>query len=199
MSTVNSVIIFDWDDTLFPNCYYNEQGYTLEHNFAREEIFSKLEEVVISLVKKALILSQVYIITASTPTWVWETSLRFYPELCKYLLCIPVISVNEVAKQEPHNNHLWKVNAFFQFTHYKNILSIGDGIAEKIALLSLPIEQKKHIEMIEDPPAELLLTEIDLLNKCIETLYEYPGSLNLSLQKNGSGIYQPATEISEEK
>lgn len=114
------IIIFDWDDTLFPTTALNDQGLnpgSLEgvrfapFNKAWDESVSRLQSGVARLLKTALDLAQdrgqVYIVTNSCEGWVEACTERYFPEAFPFLARVRVVSArkhfsdHQIHKQQP--------------------------------------------------------------------------------------------------
>ena len=82
----NSLIIFDWDDTLFPTSFLAKNGYFSENIFLSEKdekIRKKLEileKSVLQLINISLSKGKIFIITNASEGWVEYTSSKYYPK-----------------------------------------------------------------------------------------------------------------------
>jgi hypothetical protein len=126
----NSLIIFDWDDTLFPTSFLARNGYFSEQNIystEKDEKFikkiEKLEQSVIDLINISLTKGEVYIITNAVIGWVEYTSKQFFPNFYKILDKIKIISARgEWENTFPNNIQEWKIQTF---SNLRNILIIN--------------------------------------------------------------------------
>jgi len=104
-----SIIIFDWDDTLFPTTYVRVEKHLKWHKplqqqaikpQERQMIASKLSECarhVVSLLKMADEYGKVMIVTLAKNPWVMTSCKNFYPQVGQVLeqLKIPIIYAQE--------------------------------------------------------------------------------------------------------
>ena len=92
----NSIIIFDWDDTLLPTTFLTPGG-----------IFDELTEAVEK--------GNVHIITNAGRGWVEYSAKRFYPSILPILSKIKIISARrQYEKVFPGNSRQWKIDSGFQ-------------------------------------------------------------------------------------
>jgi hypothetical protein len=179
----NSLIIFDWDDTILPTSHLTHNGY-----FSEDKIFSEadilrvkiLEESVLKLMNMAIKSGDTYIITNAAPGWVEYSSQRFYPEVFKLLKSVNIISARgQFEKLIPGNSRQWKIEAYLNMINtldvnlVMNIICLGDSIIEMEAAHILASKfchaYIKTIKFRESPkPEELgkqLVLVIDQFNK----------------------------------
>ena len=139
----NSLIIFDWDDTLFPTSFFAKNGYFSENTFLAEkedkffQRINKLEKAVIDLLNLALSKGDVYIITNAQSGWVEYSSNIFYPNLHKIMDKIKIISARgEWEDIFPNDIKQWKMKSFsnlrnnFDDKLVTNIICLGDSMLE---------------------------------------------------------------------
>jgi len=100
-----TIILFDWDDTLCPSNWIRENRPTLsffkpapsDEKFQRP--LRELQKHVEAVLKQALKLGKVIIVTNAMEPWV-ETSCRnFLPQLMPYVMDIPVIYARSIFDQ----------------------------------------------------------------------------------------------------
>lgn len=95
----NSIIIFDWDDTLFSISYLNKLG-VFHNNFSNSkqiyEKIKKLEKKVEKVLSLSIEKGHTFIITNSDEGWVQESSQIFYPEVFPLLQKISILSSREL-------------------------------------------------------------------------------------------------------
>lgn len=196
----NTVIIFDWDDTLLSSSWLAQHGLRLdEPAVVPKEYMAHLEmlqESVITLLTIALKLGQVVIITNAETGWVEMSARKFIPGVLAILSKVKVLSARSTFEAIfPDSPSDWKVQAFYQEinSHYgdlhsdtrKNVLSFGDSIHERQAIHKvtegLPHTLTKSIKFVERPTVEQLKREVDLVTTCIEELVVHEGNLDLML------------------
>ena len=175
----NSIIIFDWDDTLLCTSVLNKYGYFSEMDkYPINDLIqiSLLEAFVMELLEKSMDKGDTFIITNSEKGWVEYSCKKFFPNLFPLLSKIQVISSrNKYEKMHPYNFLMWKMEAFKYFINEynydinlpTNIISIGDSIGDIEAGRSLEDKFKiyfiKTIKFIKFPGIEELKDQLGLV------------------------------------
>lgn len=182
-----TLIIVDWDDTLLPTTWltWNKEVDLRNSNFGG---------IVRDFLKKATELGQVVIITNADPSWVYETSELYLPEILYYLRVIPICSARQFAQNSPNDMLHWKYRAFNcviqqfsnSFEGMKNIVSIGDSQWDRDALFGV-FETNKNVQIVPkavkflgSPSFEALGEEILILTSKLEEI----------VMMNGANIYE---------
>ena len=134
----NSIIIFDWDDTLLPTSFLTPGGVFNENlKLSQNEIekILKLEKAALKLLNEAVEKGNVYIITNAGNGWVEYTAKRFYPSILPILKKVKIISARrEYEKIFPRNSSQWKIEEFLNLQKnlnmklVTNIVCIGDSL-----------------------------------------------------------------------
>ena len=91
----NSIIIFDWDDTLLPTTFLTPGGIfdeDMDLNEIDSQKLLKLEELVSKILTEAVEKGNVHIITNAGRGWVEYSAKRFYPSILPILSKIKIIS-----------------------------------------------------------------------------------------------------------
>lgn len=136
--TSQSIIIFDWDDTLLCTSFLNsrEDAMNITSQIIKGQLKS-LEEAVIRLLNKALSLGNTFIITNAMKGWVEYSSNMWIPGIAQVLQRITVVSARaEYEAKYPDNYHQWKVEAFMEMTKtfdtgtITNLICLGDSMIE---------------------------------------------------------------------
>jgi len=164
-----SLIIFDWDDTLYPTTW------SLQNNTNKSN-FKKLDDVLYDLLNKCLKIASVVIITNAEREWVYN-KLEDLPNTFNLFKHIPVISARKYNTFVPTESELyeWKKEAFMRVVtseNFYNVISIGDSVYEYEALISIydyygnrmllkPISTLKWLN------CEQLIYELKLINNGI--------------------------------
>ncbi len=136
----NTLIIFDWDDTLLCTSYLTPTGVfneDFELSEKDKERITKLENYVLRILDLAISKGDTYIITNAAPGWVEYSAERFYPEVFKILNKVTIVSARgEYEKLYPGDSRQWKIQAFletkknFDTDLVANIICLGDSIIE---------------------------------------------------------------------
>ena len=133
-----SIIIFDWDDTLLCTSYLNsrEDAMNIQNKSTLEQL-AVLEHSVCRLLRSALTLGNTYVITNAMKGWVEYSSNLWIPGVLEILSEITVISArSEYESKFPGNYHQWKVEAFLEMTKLfdtgtvTNLICLGDSNIE---------------------------------------------------------------------
>lgn len=133
----NSLIIFDWDDTLFPTSnLLNRKDFNedLTGNERLSRKIKKLQINVLSILTSSLNRGHTFIITNAVRGWVESNTKRFFPSVMPLFSQIKVISAREEFERfHPCNPRMWKIKSFlnilrnFDSHRVTNILCIGDS------------------------------------------------------------------------
>ena len=112
----NTIIIFDWDDTLFCTSHFNSMGI-LNHNAPlcekEREKLKKLEKRVYQILNLSIQKGITYIITNSDEGWVEYSSKLYFPSLLPLLQKIQVVSSRKLfQKIFPNDFYRWKMETF---------------------------------------------------------------------------------------
>jgi hypothetical protein len=160
----NSIIIFDWDDTLFCTSYLeNKYNISVNENIKINENeklnLLKLEEKVFKILHLAINSGDTYIVTNSSEGWVNYVTNIFYPLVYKFLINsnkIKIISARKLYENEyPNNQSIWKLATFINISklYNKNILTnimcFGDSNLEIEAINRIsPLFKESYIKAI---------------------------------------------------
>ena len=138
--THNSLIIFDWDDTLLPTSYLTKDGPfnpNMIINEADQKKISKLEKTAYKILEMAISKGDTYIITNAGLDWVEYSAQKFYPKLHEILPKINIISARgEWEKTFPGDIRKWKIQTFLSLQErldtklVTNIICLGDSFFE---------------------------------------------------------------------
>lgn len=193
----NTIILFDWDDTLCPSFDLSERGFTLtsENKCAVTEMeLRQLEASVIALLEVAFEYGDVHIVTNAETGWVQLSANKFLPGVLPLLDRVKVISARSTYERLfPDNPFRWKYHAFkdnlaMVINHdgvKKNIMSFGDSHYEREAIRhathGLANTHTKSIKFKERPKIEQLRRQIELVTSCFQYLHNHEGDLDLQL------------------
>ncbi len=195
--THNSLIIFDWDDTLLCTTFLTPKGYfdeNIQLNDKDKQKVQKLEISVLNLLEISVSKGDVYIITNAGPGWVEFSAEKFYPNLRKVLKKIKIISARGVYEKEyPNNSRQWKIQTFLNLqkdlnTHLvTNIICCGDSVFEMEAgkILASKFQQAyiKTIKFRESPKPEELNKQLRLVVDQFNGIYSAVKNLTIRVEK----------------
>jgi len=190
----NSLIIFDWDDTLLPTSFLTPGGVFNEDitlSESEQDKMLKLEQSVLTLLNETVEKGNVYIITNAGKGWVEYSAKRFYPSIVDVLSKIKIISARgEYEKIYPGNSRQWKIQAFLNLLNYvdvklvTNIICIGDSLFEMEAgrILASKFTEAfiKTIKFREAPKLDELIKQLKLV--CIQFGAIYSSIKNLTIR-----------------
>ena len=136
----NSLIIFDWDDTLLPTSFLTPKGtFSEEVQLSPSDLekMQQIEDYVYIILKECIEKGDVYIITNAGTNWVQYSANLFYPKISELLKKIKIISARgEYEKSFPGNLRQWKIQAFLNLLKdvnnklVTNIICVGDSLFE---------------------------------------------------------------------
>ena len=195
-----TLLIFDYDDTLFPTSFLASHGYRLDGPDASPEIQQLLDEYTVTVERSLLQareLGHVVILTNAETGWIELTSQKFMPKLSELLESFPLVSAR--STYEPlgiSSPFQWKLRAFESVIHehferarsfgIRNVLSFGDSIHERDAAhqvcANLPRSVCKSIKFMERPDVAQLSKQHSLIGDCFEQIVQHQGTLDLCIQ-----------------
>jgi len=194
----NTVIIFDWDDTLLASSFLHTRGYRLDTNMPpNEEVDSNLkllESSVVNVITLALKYGEVNIITNAETGWVQLSAQKFLPGVVPLLSKVTVISARSTFEaQHPDAPLKWKFHAFqerlsplfCETKSNKHVISFGDSHVEREAVRAVTRgvvnTRTKSVKFAERPSMEQLRRQIELVTSCFQYIYTHDGDLDLML------------------
>lgn len=193
----NSIIIYDWDDTLLPTSFLTPNGVFDENMILPEsdkEKILKIEQSVFLLLTESIEKGNVYIITNAGKGWVEYSANRFYPSIVELLPKIEIISARgEYEKLYPGNSRQWKIQAFLNLLKnvniklVTNIICIGDSLFEMEAgrILASKFTEAfiKTIKFREAPKLDELIKQLKLVCLQFGAIYSSIKNLTIRVEK----------------
>ena len=193
----NSLIIFDWDDTLLPTSFLTPNGTFSENIQLSPNDVEKMKEIeknVYKILNESIEKGNVYIITNAGVNWVQFSSNLFYPSISELLKKIKIISARgEYEKSFPGNLRQWKIQAFLNLLNdvneklVTNIICVGDSLFEMEAGRILASKFKeafiKTIKFREAPKLDELLKQLKLIAQQFGTIYSSIKNLTIRIEK----------------
>ena len=162
----NSVIIFDWDDTLLPTSFLVSDGpfqEEIELSRKEKEKMKQIEKKVGSILEKSIEKGNTYIITNSGVSWI------------------------------EYNARQWKIEAFLNILRdvddnkLTNIVCMGDSIFEieagRILASKFARAFIKTVKFKESPKIDELLEQLKLVYDKFGYIYSSIKNLNIRLEK----------------
>ena len=112
----NSLIIFDWDDTLLPTSFLTKNGVYDENKILTEKEKEKILElgnIVLNLLEISIEKGDTYIITNAGKGWVEFSCEKYYPKVINILKKIKIISARENYENKyPSDSKIWNFSSF---------------------------------------------------------------------------------------
>lgn len=164
----NTIIVFDWDDTLL--CSTSLQR-------CQPNQFAELEEIVETTLLMSMSLGRTILVTNAMEPWIQETARRFMPRLLPTLeRMLIVYARNKWERLYPGDTFAWKRECFrelFNDEHGKdlNLLCIGDSYSEIRAAESL-VDFLGSAALIKTVKYKNLPSPADLLGELRATVPE---------------------------
>jgi len=193
-----SLLFFDWDDTLLPSSFILQNGLKLtDDSTPTQEQWAHLKQASMcaaSTLGAAKRYGRVVVVTSAERGWVEVSAQKFSPWILPALEGVKIISARTVYEQSVGKCPFeWKYHAFEHEINdwnaaepdnaFSNIVSIGDAGHERHALLrtvnSRPNCFGKSVKLVERPSIEHLLKQHEILRLSIRELVRHEGSLDL--------------------
>ena len=199
MQTYKTLIILDWDDTLFPTTWSLQNNIDYSNNTGKtKKYFTILDNTLYQLLSNLLRYGQIIIITNATTGWI-HTSCEFIPKTCNLIKeYINIESARDIYQNVyPDEMSQWKLLLFNDIAHrhnklykYQNIISIGDAKYEFDALTNLYNKDSyfgnrllKSVRFVTTPSFDTLIDELIILNKCIDNIYKNKQHMDMMFNK----------------
>lgn len=211
------VFLFDWDDTLFPTWFVSEvvmpclppgsswdSKQVLPDDSPFADALKKHADAVYSLIREAMSIGKVAIVTLAQRPWVVNSAARFLPgldfERVLETYDIPVIYAREclrktmasraraeegvniytIAKQAAMRKILKKL---YGKKPWRNVISVGDSIVERDAIREVLWGHKqdsdvvpscKTVKLMEEPSPDQLGSELALVGLWLRQMALHP-------------------------
>jgi hypothetical protein len=198
---INTLIIFDWDDTLFPTSWlrmkdlFEDDAALSDTNKA---LLQRLADAAESALKAASQLGKVIIVTNAQKGWVEMCSAKLLPSLVRTLNDVDIVSARTGYEQETEDPAEWKRLAFLDQVQlvqrsskeHLNLISVGDSLHEHAALVSAcaSVEKSrgKSIKFREGPGIEQLIDQLAYFSDIILDIAEHDGDLDVEMDADDS-------------
>lgn len=189
-----TVIIFDWDDTLLCTSFLNQ------HQGQISNLERRLQALVIaakSLLEMAMQLGHVFIITNAVDGWVEFTAKTYMPDLLPTLKDIQVISARERYEEKyPDDMGMWKAQTFLDVQRQMslqvltNLVSLGDSDFEMHAVENMRKDfteaYVKTVKFRENPNLADLVLQLKVVGKKLKGIVEAARNLKVTLEHKES-------------
>jgi len=193
----DSLIVFDWDDTILPTSWLERVG-ALCQGPLRPDIqrqISVLAAASLTTLNLAKQIGTVIFITNSAPGWMDQSCQLFMPQLLQEIRSYPI------SAKPMHAPLTFKIAAFRRECRaYTNIISVGDGDAERTASLRLTLPEPgarggdvsgsrriKSLKLLDLPTCQQLVAQHEMLQIRLADVLAFQGSLDLKARSSGGG------------
>lgn len=204
-SMEDTLLIFDWDDTLLATRWLEAQGLSIEAgspppNEEQSAQLLTLAEHARQTLETAMAHGTVLLVTNAERGWIELSCRRFLPSLWPLVRGLRALSARSAYERrgvaEPSE---WKYLAFeSEISAFcgppglgcrrKNVISIGDSAHERSALIRaterFPNSCAKALKLMEKPDLWQLVQEHQLLGGCIRDVVDYDGSLDVCIRRS---------------
>jgi len=192
-----TVFVFDWDDTILPTSWLERihalnGGRPLRPEVQRQMV--SLCTVALQTLTLAGTMGVVVIITNSAPGWVDQSCQLFMPQLLQQ------VRGYHICAKPMHAPLTFKTSTFRrECRSYGNLISVGDGDAERAASLKLhdppPGGQAqqvprhvKSLKLLEVPTCQQLVAQHELLQTRLGDVATFQGNLDLKVRFAMTGM-----------
>lgn len=201
MYKTKSVVIFDWDDTLFPTFWVTKEYINiLNLDEENKEKFAKLDKLIYNIFNKLFLLKNCKIIIVTNASVLWiDKCLKILLNTNKIRNNIKIYSSRDKYQLKyPNNNAIWKKLLFeniidehyFLRNYNKNIISIGDAEYEYLSLLNYKFKNNisnnnnyiKLIKFIRKPTFDQLIGQLELLLIKIMDICKYNNDMDINFK-----------------
>lgn len=192
-----TVVIFDWDDTLLCTSFLNmQQGTVLPP--ATEKRLQEIGRAAVKLVELAINVGQTFIITNAMKGWVEYSCAKWVPELLPMLQKVRIISARTRYEADfPDEVAQWKIQAFLEVQRQldnetiANLISVGDSNFEMDALHVMGREFSeavvKTVKLRERPGPEELQKQLEVVCSKFDRIVTSARSLKIGLERRFAG------------
>jgi hypothetical protein len=195
----NSILIFDWDDTLLCSSYLIRHNYFInETNKTKLQKYKdklvKLENYVYTLLTTAIQYGDTYIITNASHGWVEVSAQKYYPKIVSLFSSIRIISARHIYEKDfPNNGALWKRCTFMNvanlYNKHKvtNIIVVGDSECEIDAAnqMGTLFDEAfvKTIKCQEEPKPESIVMQLNLMIQQLNDIHSSTRNMAKRIEK----------------
>ena len=195
----NSILIFDWDDTLLCSSYLIKHNYFLNETSKTKlqkykDKLMKLENYVYTLLTTAIQYGDTYIITNASHGWVEFSAQKYYPKIVSLFSSIRIISARHIYEKDfPNNGALWKRCTFMNVANLydkhkvTNIIVVGDSDCEIDAAnqMGTLFDEAfvKTIKCQEEPKPDSIVTQLNLMIQQINDIHSSVRNMAKRIEK----------------
>jgi len=202
-SVEETLFIFDWDDTLLPSTWVQQQGLRLDKSStptdAQFDQLQRMADASALTLQRAMQRGRVIIVTNGEQGWVELSCWKFMPSLAPLLEGILIVSARSTyEKQGIVSPFEWKLHAFRKeiYGFYsgtstsvrRNVLSLGDSMHEHMALVNVAQGmlncRAKSLKFVSFPGLEQLIEQHEVVSSRLDDIVDHDGDLSLEVLTN---------------
>jgi len=197
-----TTFFIDWDDTCMCSHWLKVHGFSFTRADTQEkreflEMGEALTHAVGPLLLKMVEFGRVVIVTNANDGWVQESCSMFMPKLVDLIGKLTVVSAQDRYRPYVSSPVEWKRRTFRDVLdaetrplgRVRNLISIGDGTPEHIAVHSLgpypgrglfnPTNILKSVKLLDMPSPNQLIEQLVTLTGMIEGIVQHPQGLDI--------------------
>ena len=201
MQNYKTLIILDWDDTLFPTSWLSKNNINLLDIDEQNKyivFFSRLDNLLYKLFLNMIKYGQIVIITNATQKWI-HISSNIIPNTQKIIQNrVPIISAKDTyEKKYPMQTSMWKklsfkniISDYFKSYKYQNRGSLGDADHEFYAMTDLydefslrKIKLLKTVRFIKDPSHDSLIDQLEVIDNSLHHIITAKKHMDLNFNE----------------
>ena len=195
----NSILIFDWDDTLLCSSYLIKHNYFMDETNERKlnkykDKLVKLENYVYTLLVTAIQYGDTYIITNASYGWVEFSAQKYYPKVVSLFNSLQIISARHIYEKDyPNNGALWKYCTFINVANLydkqrvTNIIAFGDSDYELEAANKMGTLFNeafvKTVKFQKEPKPEAIVQQLNLVIQQINDIHSSTRNMVVKVNK----------------
>jgi len=187
-----TVIIFDWDDTLLCTSWLAaavcKRGSPLPLQVAAAG------KLACKMLARAMSLGRTYIITNAATGWVEHSAQKWAPDMLPWLRKVPVISARDSYEAtHPADPERWKVETFLDVQRglpdavVTNLIVLGDSEFEMAAARSMRKQFDtavlKTVKFLPNPSPATLLKQMELVLESFGRIVSRPVDARIDLNR----------------
>ena len=209
-----TTFFIDWDDTCLCSQWLKEHGFSFAETDTHQkreflEMGEALTHVVGPLLMKLAQFGRVVIVTNANNGWVQESCSIFMPKLVDLIGKLTVVSAQDRYRRYVASPIEWKRRTFRDVLdaetrplgRVRNLISIGDGTPEHIAVHSLGPYPGRHlfnsqnilksVKLLDMPSPNQLIEQLATLTGMIEGIVQHPSGLDIYAHITYSAMLPP--------
>jgi len=205
-SDADTIIIWDWDDTLMCTNDIVSKGWATNSGGQGGGPIPELEELIVKCLTISMSLGETLIVTNADAGWLWDTARRFAPRCLSLLSQVPILSAKEKYQNRfPGDSFAWKHETFNEIfsarrlTHGMNLIVLGDSDSEIQAAWTstrrMPADslRVKTVKFKEAPTCEELCKQQKRIVGDLAAIVNEEKDSNTQLSPSRTGSLQPSS------